>query len=106
MALEGKNGVTVILYDSSNVEVERTVTSTINGVVGSYQFTDIPYGAYQVYLDPTGVSDYATFKQANIVDADDTGAGRTVTSQGTYGVTDVDVSATAAVVAFQYNKTV
>lgn len=106
MALEGKNGVTVKLYNSSNELVGTTVTSTIDGVVGSYEFTNIPYGTYQVYLDPTGVSDYDTFKNANIIDIDDTSPGRTVTSQGTYGVTDVDVSGTQAVVAFQYNKTV
>lgn len=106
MALAGKNGVTVKLYNSSNVLIDTQVTSTIGGVVGSYEFTDVPYGAYQLLLDTTTVDDYATFKNANIVDLDDPAPGRDVTSQGTYGVTDVTVSGTGAVVNYQYNKTV
>lgn len=106
MALTGKNGVTVKLYNSSNVLIDTQVTSTLGGVPGSYVFSDQPYGTYQVLMDDSTIDDYGTFKQAVIVDDDDPTPGRTVIVQGTYGVTDVDISGTAASVDFQYNKTV
>ena len=43
----GINGVTVILYDENNVEVDRTTTSGD----GDYLFEDLPAGSYTVVID-------------------------------------------------------
>ncbi len=48
---EGVNGVTVILFTANRIEVNRTETSTINGIEGSYEFNDPTPNSYYLFFD-------------------------------------------------------
>lgn len=51
----GVNGVTVELYDASGAKIDSTITTNDNdGNPGSYSFTNLPDGQYQVKFIPFG----------------------------------------------------
>jgi LPXTG-site transpeptidase (sortase) family protein len=91
----GINGVTVELYTGAGVLVAATTTTTVGGVAGTYNFTNlVPGDYYVVFIPPAGYAispiDIGSGPTPDANDSDaDTSTGRTATTTLDAGENDL-----------------